>query len=55
MHVSGISWQMIIKDVRGNIQFNASKSQKKYRDRARFQCESDVNKSWQRRITERIS
>ena len=28
MHVSGISWQMIIKDVRGNIQFYELKSQK---------------------------
>ena len=28
MHVSGISWQMIIKDVRGNIQFYVLKSQK---------------------------
>ena len=31
MHVSGISWQMIIKDIRGNIQFYVLKSQKKSR------------------------
>ena len=46
MHVSGISWQMIIKDNRENIQFYVLKSKKKYRDRARFQCKSDVNKRW---------
>ena len=55
MHVSGISWQMIIKDIRGNIQFYVLKLQKKNRDRARFQCKSDVNKMWQSRITERLS